>query len=332
MEDTARFALDDATLSAELKQLRHDLRSSLNALPEGWLEANRNTPDDVGTEISTASEMTRDSFADVVIAAGKRLGESLRVIEEMSKTIDAGLARDIKQLRYRAYDIEQRLMLRLGSGRAKQWRLCLILTTTLCRRPWREVLGAAIEAGADCVQVREKEIDGGRLVQHVRDVIDIARQRGVSVIVNDRVDVALAAGADGVHVGQTDLSVHDVRRIAGRSLIVGVSTHDLNEARRAVEDGADYCGVGAMFQTSTKQRQPSGIAYLRGFIDRYPSTPHLAIGGIDSANIAQLVDAGARGVAVSSGICRADDPGAVTDAIAGAFDAAIVASSGKAGG
>jgi thiamine-phosphate diphosphorylase len=175
-------------------------------------------------------------------------------------------------------------------------------------------------------------MDGGEIVRHVRDVLEIARPRGVSVIVNDRVDVALAAGADGVHVGQTDLSVHDVRRVAGRSLIVGVSTHDLNEARRAVEDGADYCGVGAMFHTSTKQRQPSGIAYLRAFIERYPSMPHLAIGGIDSANIAQLVDAGARGVAVSSAICGADDPGAATHAITSAFDAALVASPGKAGG
>jgi len=102
----------------------------------------------------------------------------------------------------------------------------------------------------------------------------------------------LTAGADGVHVGQHDLSVRDVRRIAGRNLVVGVSTHNLDEARpRAVEDGADYCGVGAMFASSTKDRQPAGIAYLRSFIERYPRMPHLAIGGIDANNVAHLVEA-----------------------------------------
>jgi thiamine-phosphate pyrophosphorylase len=308
MEDAARFALNDPAISSELKNLRHDLRAALAHLPEGWLEANRDTPDDVGVDISAPGEMSRADLADVVIAAGKRLTEALRVIEEMGKTIDVKMAGEIESLRYRAYDIDQRLTLRLGSGRARQWRLCLLLTESLCKRPWRDVLRAAITGGVDCVQVREKTMDGGELIERVREVIDIARPLGVTVIVNDRVDVALAAGADGVHVGQSDMSVRDVRRIGGRALMVGMSTHNMDEADRAVSDGADYCGVGAMFETSTKQREASGIAYLREFLQRYPHTPHLAIGGITPANVHTLVEAGARGVAVSSAICGADDP------------------------
>jgi thiamine-phosphate pyrophosphorylase len=322
MEDAARFALNDEAISAEMKSLRHDLRGALASLPEGWLEANRDTPRDVGTSISNESEMTRGNLPDVVIAAGKRLTEALRVIEEFGKTIDAGLAREIESLRYRAYDLDQRLTLRMGSGGAKQWRLCLLLTKATCARPWRDVLGGAIRGGADCVQVREKQMNGGELAAHVREVISLARPRGVSVIVNDRADIALATGADGVHLGQSDVSVRDVRRIAGRGLIVGVSTHDLNEATRAVQDGADYCGVGAMFASPTKQRETSGLAYLRAFVERFPDTPHLAIGGIDAANVSQVVQAGARGVALSAAICGADEPEAIARTVCEAVAAA----------
>lgn len=322
MEDVARFALDDGRLCGELKLLRHDLREALNSLPTGWLEANRDTSGDVGTIITTESEMSRSGVGDIAIAAGKRLSEALRVIEEAGKTIDLQVARRIESLRYRAYDLEQRLTLRLGSGRARQWRLCLLLTQSMCRRPWREVLSAAIDGGVDCVQVREKEMDCGELAAHVREVIAIARQRDISVIVNDRADVALATGADGVHLGQGDLSVHDVRRLAGRTLIVGVSTHDLMEADRAVNDGADYCGVGAMFASSTKQRATSGLAYLRQFIERYPEMPHLAIGGITPENVGKVHAAGAKGVAVSAAICEAQDPAGATMEIVAAIEGA----------
>ncbi len=341
MEDAARFALDDGELAGALKTLRHDLRAALAILPDGWLEANRDTPGDVGTANSTEAEMSRASLAEIAIAAGKRLSEALRVIEEASKTIDGAVAKRIESLRYRAYELDQRLTLRLGTGRPRQWRLCLLLTKSMCRKPWREVLVAALDegAGVDCVQVREKEMDGGELAAHVREVIAITRgatacpagqavrastdfrshglpvgtSRGTraSVIVNDRADVALACGADGVHIGQNDLSVRDVRKLAGRTLLVGVSTHNFDEAQAAIESGADYCGVGAMFASSTKQRTTSGIAYLKQFIERFPNMPHLAIGGITQANVGEVIAAGAKGIAVSSAICGADDPRAM---------------------
>jgi thiamine-phosphate pyrophosphorylase len=316
MEDAARFALNDAKLCGELKSIRHELRAALDLLPPGWLEANRDTAGDVGTAISTDQELTRAGLFDIVVAAGKRLSESLRVIEELSKTIHEHAARQIESLRYRAYEVESRLQLRFGCGRAAQWRLCLLLTCSMCKRPWRETLRAAIGGGADCVQVREKQWDDATFIRHVREVIDVAHPLGASVIVNDRADVALAAGADGVHLGQRDLSVREVRRMAGRTLIVGVSTHNMNEARLAVEAGADYCGVGAMFATALKPAQlPSGVEYLRDFLQHFPHQPHLAVGGITPANVAHVLAAGARGIAVSSAICQADDPASVASAL-----------------
>jgi thiamine-phosphate pyrophosphorylase len=312
MEDAARFAINDQSLCGGLKEMRHELRAALDALPAGWLEANRDTPGDVGTHISTSAEMERATLLDVVIAAGKRLGESLRVMEEIAKTIDPATASHLESLRYRAYAVEALLHQRLGSGRGRQWRMCVLLTESLCRRSWREVLQAVLDGGADCIQVREKDIPGGLLVQRVREVIEVARPRGVSVIVNDRADVAIASGADGVHLGADDLSTADVRRMAGRTLLIGASTHDLNEAKAAIEAGADYCGVGTMFASTVKPDRPIvGTAYLRQFIERYPNVPHLAIGGITTENVHELIDAGAGGVAVSAAVCAADDPAAV---------------------
>jgi thiamine-phosphate pyrophosphorylase len=322
MEDAARFALDDASLSGGLKSLRHDLRTALERLPAGWIEANRDTPGDVGTGIIAEAEKSRTGLGDVVIAAGKRLSEALRVIEEAGKTIDPAFAGQIEALRYRAYDLEQRLQLRMGTGRARQWRVCALLTESICARPWEDVLRVIIDGGADCIQVREKEMDTRSLLRRVGRAIELAHPAGASVIVNDRVDAALAAGADGVHVGERDPSVGDVRRIAGRTLLVGASTHDLGEAQAAIEAGADYCGVGAMFASSLKPaREPSGPDYLRAFIERYPSVPHLAIGGITPQNIDQLVKAGCRGVAVSSAVCSADDPAQVVRGLREAIEA-----------
>ena len=199
----------------------------------------------------------------------------------------------------------------------RQWRLCLLLTRALCRHPWEVVLARAIEGGVDAVQVREKSLGGRELVAHARAVRALCAPFGVAVIVNDRLDVALASGADGVHLGTDDLPLRDARRIAGDDFRIGASTHSLEEARAAIDAGADHCGVGAMYESSLKPGlAPSGEAYLRAFVAAFPGVPHLAIGGIAPGRVAALARAGCRGVAVSSAICGADDPAAAARAIA----------------
>jgi thiamine-phosphate pyrophosphorylase len=332
LEDAARFHLDDAPATEAIKALRHELLSALRRLPPGVLDASRNVEGDVGTRISHASEMTRQSYADVVAAAGSRLGESLRSIEEAAKVLDSSLAGAVEQIRYRAYAAQQRLAQRLNGGRSRQWRVCVLLSESICRRPWLEVARLALAAGADCIQIREKTLDGGLLRTRVRRVLDLASEYGASVIVNDRVDVAMAAGAHGVHLGQDDLAIADARRIAGASLLVGASTHTMQEAATAVEGGCDYCGVGAMFPTALKpDRTPAGIEYLRAFIARYPSTPHLAIGGITADNVGALVEAGCQGAAVSTAVCAAHDPDEVVRRLRAAFERVVVVPTTGAG-
>ncbi len=324
MEEAARFILDDRALSEVCKTLRHDLTAALAAL--GDLTASRDTPADVGTALTTAGEAHRGSIAEVAAAAGKRLSEALRALEEYGKLIDAGAAGRIEQLRYRGYDLEQRLDRALQHTRGRQWRLCVLITESLCRQgDWLAVATAAIEGGADCLQLREKTLEGGPLLRRARKLVELARPRGVGVVVNDRLDVALAAEADGVHLGQGDLPCREARQLAGGRLLIGVSTSDLAEAQQAMADGANYCGVGPMFATTTKQKDRIvGPAYMRTFVGALPGVPHLAIGGITVDNAGQVIAAGGRGLAVSSAVCGAADPAAAVRALravcAGAVD------------
>lgn len=309
LEDVARFALDDAAAAAALKSVRHDLADALRGLPVGWLTANRDTRGDVGTAISTDSESTRRGLRDVAIAAGRRAAEALRVLEEATKIVDPSAARQIESVRYRAYDLAADVERRAPGARREQWRVCVLLTESLCARPWRDVAKAAIDGGVDALQLREKELDGREFVRRAEWLVAVARPRGVRIIVNDRVDVAVAASADGVHVGQSDLSPTHVRSLCGSRLIIGMSTHGADEAERAAADGVDYCGVGAMFPTAVKPGvEARGVDTLREFIARHPDMPHLAIGGIAPGNVAALVDVGCRGVAVSTCVCAADAP------------------------
>jgi thiamine-phosphate pyrophosphorylase len=330
MEDAARLGLDDAALAAALKEARHALRAVAERAgidPLG-LVAWRDTPGDVGTAHTAPAERDRRTLADVAIAAGKRAGEALRVIEETAKALPgpgpggsggASAAEEAKALRYRVYELERRLVLALGTGRGRQWRLCVLITEALCtHHPWAVVAERALEAGADCLQLREKSMDSGPLLARARRLAAMCRERGAALIVNDRPDVALLSGASGVHVGQTDLAVADVRRLAGASLLVGVSTADMGQALAAAYAGADYCGCGPMFPTSTKHKPVlSGPEYLRQYLadQRTARVPHLAISGITPAMVPELVRAGCRGVAVSSAVCSAPEPGEVCRAL-----------------
>lgn len=309
MEEAARFSLDDAKLTRDLKKLRHDFAAALRKLPS--ITSDRDTPGDVGTALSTKSEATRTSVHDVAAAAGKRLGEALRCCEEYGKLVDPAFALAVEKLRYRGYDLEQRLLEALAPPAVRQWRVCVIVTESLCtHHDWPDVAKAALDGGADCLQLREKTLTDAELLDRAAYLVDLAgrARREVDVIINDRPDIADLAGATGMHLGTGDLPVDAVRDMVGRSLVIGASTHTLAEAKSAIASGVDYCGVGAIYETETKRRKPSGLAYLKKFLAKHPAVPHLAIGGINPANIAPVAAVGARGVAVSSVVCGASKP------------------------
>lgn len=185
----------------------------------------------------------------------------------------------------------------------------VITDSRLCSpRPLAACVEAALRGGATVLQLREKEMSARRLVEVGRELVRLARQAGVPLIVNDRVDVAAAIDADGVHLGPDDLPVADARRILGPRRIIGASVESPEEALQAQAAGADYLGVGPIFATSTKPDagSPRGPALVRS-VRACTRLPLVAISGITAANAGEAIEAGADGVAVISAVMAAAD-------------------------
>ena len=190
------------------------------------------------------------------------------------------------------------------------YALYLVTDRSLAKgRAMAEIVREAVAGGATCVQLREKDCGTREFLEEARALKEILKGTGVPLIVNDRVDVALAAGADGVHVGQGDMPIGDVRRLAPKGWIVGVSAESTEDAVRAEREGADYVGASPVFATATKadHAAPLGLEGLRRM--RAATTiPIVAIGGIHAGNAREVVRAGADGLAAVSAIVAADDP------------------------
>ena len=171
------------------------------------------------------------------------------------------------------------------------------------------LVARAIEGGVTCVQVRDKAGSTRRFVARVHEVLAVARPKGVAVLVNDRLDVALATDADGLHVGQDDLDPRTAHALLGSERILGVTAGDPQAARRAADDGADYVGSTAVFPTPTKADAgaPIGVLGLAAIV-RAVRLPVVGIGGIDRTNAAGVMTAGVAGIAVVNAICGAADP------------------------
>ncbi|QGP91416.1 Thiamine-phosphate synthase [Neomoorella glycerini] len=189
------------------------------------------------------------------------------------------------------------------------WDLYVIITTNLGGgRPTLELVRQALAGGATAIQLREKDLPARELVELGREIRQLTHAAGATFIVNDRLDVALAVEADGVHIGQEDLPARVARELLGPGKILGVSTGTVLEARQAVADGADYLGVGSIYATKSKEDagEPIGLAGLKA-IRAAVTIPLVAIGGINSSNAADVIAAGADGVAVVSAVIGAPD-------------------------
>jgi thiamine-phosphate pyrophosphorylase len=195
-------------------------------------------------------------------------------------------------------------------------RLCLVTDSTLCgERGVLAVVEAAVLGEVSCVQLREKALDTRTFVERARALKAWLAPRGVPLIINDRIDVALACGADGVHVGQSDMPPEDVRRLMPHGLL-GLSVESLAQLPAAERAPVDYYGISPVFATATKlDAAPAlGLEGLRSIRAR-TTRPLVAIGGIHAGNAAAVMAAGADGLAVVSAVCAAEDPASAARAL-----------------
>lgn len=309
MEEYARFELDDAILSSAMKHARHDLaRIVQHTLPDQLL-AGREIESDVGRDVTAKDEYHRASMGEVAMVAAKRLSEALRAIEEYGKTVEPTLAVKIEQLRYQGYELERRLALTTRAReRLAGVKLYVLMTEALCRGDWAETAEAALKGGADCLQLREKNLSDPELLGRGKQLAELCNRYGALGIINDRPDVAALCGAHGVHVGQDDLSVADARRIVGPEGIVGISTHTVAQFESASRVAPDYIAVGPVFASRTKpQDHLAGLETLAAASPK-TSIPLVAIGGINIDNAADVRAAGAAAICVCDAVIGQDDP------------------------
>lgn len=193
------------------------------------------------------------------------------------------------------------------------WRLYVIVDRAASgNRNLGEIAAAAIRGGADVLQLRDKSASAKSLLETATLLRSVAQTGNVPFIVNDRIDVAMAVGADGVHLGQDDLPLEKARTIAGSSLLIGVSTHSIDQAMAAQEQGADYIGIGPVFPTPTKPDYESVGTLLVEAAAHRVRIPFVCIGGIDLGNVQQVMRAGGWCVAVVRAVCAAEPPDIAT--------------------
>ncbi|WP_242057693.1 MULTISPECIES: thiamine phosphate synthase [Nostoc] len=305
IEEWCRFGLNNAQLALECKRLRQEVAKWHT--PE--LRAARDTPGDPGTELTHPQEEERASIKSVLQANFCRIEEALRVLEEYGKLYHQSMAKACKQMRYQVYTLESNLM---GYQRHQLlWRSRLYLVTSPSDNLLTTV-EAALKGGLTLVQYREKTADDSLRLEQARKLRQLCHIYGALFIVNDRVDLALAVDADGVHLGQKDMSISVARQLLGSQRIIGLSTTNAEEMQRAIAEGVDYIGVGPVYETPTKVgKAATGLEYV-SHAAKNCSIPWFAIGGIDANNINDVIDAGAERVAVVRSLMQAEQPTLVT--------------------
>ncbi len=331
LDDFARFIADDESCCAELKSMRHELVQAELLLRRiamqrgaGEVLSHRDASGDVGTSITVPGERQRDSVADLVLANCRRLQESLRSLEEFGKLASPEFGATAKQLRYRSYVIEQTMMPRATAEAAAQGlsenarrlqsaHLYVLMTESLCRLPWKQVVEESLAGGADVIQLREKHLNDREILERARWIREACHSAGALFVMNDRADLAVACDADGVHVGQDELTVEQCRQLLQPWQLVGVSTHDVSQIQSAMLAGADYIGVGPVFPSKTKSfGQFPGLEFVAQATVA-ASRPWFAIGGISLENVGDVKAQGCRRIAVTSAVLSSTDPRQVVE-------------------
>jgi thiamine-phosphate pyrophosphorylase len=313
IEDYCRFNLNCSLLSGRAKQMRHQLSSTIAQLDAGKLLASRDTLGDVGTNLVIEKPIGRADLKDSLTAACKRLPEALRVITETLRTENPAIADQVESLRYSSYTLEKDITLFAdASARFSKVRLYVLICSELPAEVFA-LTAQCIAGGVDCLQLRAKNIDADKFFAIASEFVKMCKDAGVISIINDRADIAIASGADGVHLGQSDLPIEQARKMQMKPMILGKSTTTLAQLKAAIAELPTYVGLGAVFATPTKpDAEVVGLEYIKQALPILTDTGigHAAIGGINESNIEALLAAGVRTFAISSAVTNSSEPAA----------------------
>ena len=312
LEDSARFLLNDTALTKQLKTLRHVIIA--NDWPfQKQLIQSRDSKGDIGANLEVDGSKNKKNLSSSIVANSRRVQEALRTLEEIAKIEGEVLpvsSEQFQQARFEMYTLEKHLLSRLlRQDKTKLIRglYAVIDTQALKGRSHLEITRQVIRGGAKIIQLRDKTTIKKDLLPVAQILNNICKENGTLFIMNDNLDIALAVGADGLHIGQEDLPVSVARKLAPIEMLIGCSVFNEEQAQQAITDGADYVAIGAVFPTSSKDAIVVGLEPLRQ-IKHTVSVPVVAIGGISINNVAEVKKAGADSVAVISAILGTDSP------------------------
>ena len=329
LEDVARFILNDATLSQQLKVLRHDLAEETKSLGLQLL-SQRDSEHDVGSATTLPSHLKKERLSEaqrdlpgVITANARRAEESLRVIEELAKLPQINPMLNparFEQARFTLYTLEQRLtsrILRQDKVRQLNGLYVILDRQVLAGKDELDVAEQVIQGGAKVIQLRDKQSSKAELLPTAQKLKDLCSKSDILFIINDYLDLALAVDADGLHIGQKDLPLPVIRRTLPIDKIVGCSVTTVSQAIKAHSEGADYIAAGSIFPTRNKEGATViGLEKLKQIRQATPATL-VAIGGINKDNISQVIAAGADSAAViGAALCQEDVKKAVQQLVA----------------
>ena len=309
MEDWCRFGLKRNDFSIKLK----DWRQQLGAHHHNSYRKARLTSADPAMGVSHPLQKSRSIPEDIFIANSSRVQEALRVLEEFTRITDPKLSELATRIRYKTYEIEINVLnAKEGMDKRKILKDCSLYLVTSNRKDLKEIVLQSLEAGVKMVQYREKFLNDIQKVNQAKELSSLCKKYNSLFIVNDRIDIALAVDADGIHLGQEDLPTTLARKLLGYEKIIGRSTSCLENIKNAEEEGCDYIGIGPIFLSETKKKlNPIGIDRLKKGLNK-TLLPAFAIGGINSSNINNLNHITNLRVAVSDAIINSNQPFAKT--------------------
>ena len=305
LEDWARFGLGREDFVIKIKNFRQILGKNHLEI----YKISRNHIEDQCKGLSHVEQINRKTPSKIISSNSARVQEALRVIEEFSRGHNNKLSKIASEIRYEIYTLEIEL---LNFSTRKKAKLIIsenkLYSITDPRENLLEIIEKILLGGVKIIQHRFK---GGSDMENLKEAIEIkslCEKYNSLFIVNDRVDIALASDADGVHLGQDDLDIVTARKLLGSSKIIGITANNSTDINNALKDECDYIGVGPVFQSSTKKnKEPIGVEKIKS-LTKDIKIPWFAIGGINKENISFLKINGINNVALVSGLLNSEDP------------------------
>lgn len=310
IEDICRFTLQDKELNSRLKNSRHEIIKTLKslALNRTDLAISRAKGNDVGSNILQKEEFDKN-FDELLLANFSRIQESLRVLEELSKIYSISAAKSFKSLRFHNYKIQTDFLIKYGKVKRMKIfnnsKIYAVLTLEDSKK-YVPLAKSLLKAGIRIIQLRAKTLSDKEILKIGKQLLLLTKKSNAILIIDDRADLAFAIGADGVHLGQDDLSVKDARAVLGNEFVIGKSTHSEKQVDSALNENPDYFSVGPIFETNTVSYKPVGPSLIN--YAKNKKIPFVAIGGLNLETMPVAFKAGAKRIAVVKAFCNAPNP------------------------